>query len=134
MKKKGRIIPPKSLSQCLKFGIIGISNTLVSLMVYYVFIYLSFHYIAANTMGFIVSVLNAYYWNNRFVFQNKKSNGMFFILAKVFIVYGMTFLLNTSFLFIMVHILHISVYVAPVVNVFLWTPVNFLLNKYWAFH
>lgn len=133
LKKMANNTRQNGFSQFLKFGIVGISNTLVSLMVYYFLIHLSVHYIIANTMGFIAGVLNAYYWNNRYVFEKKKNISAMSVLAKVFIVYGLTFILNTGFLFIMVNFLNISIYVAPIINVCILTPFNFLLNKYWAF-
>lgn len=123
-----------SFGQFLKFGIVGISNTFVGLMVYYILVYFGVHYIIANTMGFMVSVLNAYYWNNRYVFKKQTSRSAIDVLIKVYIVYGMSFILNTGLLFIMVNFLDISKYVAPVINLFIITPINFWLNKHWAFN
>lgn len=44
----------KVITQFIKFGIVGVSNTLVSLLVYYILIFLGTHYIIANTAGFIL--------------------------------------------------------------------------------
>lgn len=120
----------KNLSQFLKFSIVGISNTLISLFVYYILIYFNIHYIIANIIGFIVSVLNSYYWNRRYVFKrDMKINA----IIKIFISYGITLILNTTLLYIMVNYLKISSYIAPIINVFIITPVNYRLNKYWVF-
>ena len=119
--------------QFSKFGIVGIFNTLVSLIVYYIFIYINFNYIVANTMGFIVGVLNAYVWNSRYVFKNGENRDVIKSLTKVYASYGLTFALNTGLLFFMVNYLNISSYISPIINVFLIFPINFLLNKYWAF-
>lgn len=120
-------------NQFLKFGIVGISNTLVGLMVYYILIYFNINYNIANTLGFIVSVFNAYYWNNRYVFKKERKKSNIEWIIKVFMSYGMTFILNTVLLFLMIICLHISSYIAPMINLFIITPINFLLNKYWAF-
>lgn len=122
----------KIIKQFIKFGIVGISNTIISLAVYYILIFLNFNYILANTIGFVVSVLNAYYWNSRYVFENstEKSGKR---LLKTFISYGCTFLLSTLLLFIMVDCLHISQLIAPIINLIVTVPLNFLLNKFWAF-
>lgn len=62
--------------QFIKFGIIGVSNTLIGLGIYYIFIFInSGLYLVGNTVGFLVSVINAYYWNNKYVF-NKKEQGI----------------------------------------------------------
>ena len=120
------------IKQFIKFGIVGVSNTIISLVVYYGLLYLGVHYLIANTVGFVVSVLNAYYWNRKYVFQkaeNKTSNS----LIKTYVSYGSTFLLGTGLMFVMVHYLHISETAAPIINLLVTIPLNFLLNKFWTF-
>lgn len=122
----------KSIIQFIKFGIVGCSNTLISLAIYYVLIYFHINYIVANTVGFIVSVLNAYYWNKRFVFKVDKEKDMK-ALIRTFVSYGSTFILSTLLLFIMVNQLGISEILVPIINLMITIPLNFVLNKFWAF-
>lgn len=122
----------KLIIQFIKFGIVGVSNTLISLGIYYILIYFNVNYIVANTIGFIVSVLNAYYWNNKYVF-NKSEESNLKPLIKTFASYGLTFILSTVLLIIMVDYLNISQMIAPIVNLIITIPLNFLLNKFWAF-
>ena len=66
-----------TVTQFLKFGVVGVGNTLLSLAVYYLFIWINPRlYQAGNAVGWVVSVANAFYWNNKYVFyggaQNKK--------------------------------------------------------------
>ena len=123
----------KTAVQFIKFGIVGVSNTAVLLAIYYVFIYFNENlYIVGNTVGFIVSVLNSYYWNNKYVFE-KKNRGNLKPLIKVFASYAATFLLGTGMLFIMVKVLSVSKVIAPIINLLITIPLNFLLNKFWAF-
>lgn len=123
--------------QFIKFGIVGVSNTLISLAIYYVLVYFNCNYIVANTLGFIISVLNAYYWNNKYVFKSKeKANGTkdkVKQLVKVYMSYGVTFLLSTVLLYVMVDLMHISEYIAPIINLCITVPLNFVMNKLWAF-
>ena len=121
--------------QFMKFGIVGISNTLVSLIVYYIFIYFGIHYIIANTAGFILGTINAYFWNNKYVFKilEKEKRSHAKTGVKVFITYGITYLLSTILLLLWVDILGISQTIAPILNVFITTPLNFMMNKFWAF-
>lgn len=123
----------KIIKQFIKFGIVGISNTAISLVIYYIFVFIDKDlYIAGNTAGFIVSVLNAYYWNNKYVFcKTEKDNTK--PLIKTFVAYGSTFLLGTAFLFLMVNYVGISEILTPLINLLVTVPLNFLLNKFWAF-
>lgn len=121
------------LKQFIKFGMVGVSNTVISLAIYYVFVFISKDlYIVGNTVGFFVSVLNSYYWNNKYVFK-KTEAGNTKPLIRTFISYGSTFLLGTALLFVMVHYLNISEMIAPLINLLVTIPINFLLNKFWAF-
>lgn len=118
--------------QFIKFGLVGVSNTLISLVIYYILVYFNVNYIVANTIGFIVSVLNSYYWNNKYVFD-KTERGTVKPLIKVFMSYGSTFLLGTFLLFLMVQVIGLSELIAPLINLVITIPINFLLNKFWAF-
>lgn len=89
------------------------------------------HYLIANTIAFFVSVLNSYFWNNRYVFTDRKDSQLH-ALCKMYLAYGLTFSLGTLLLYIMVSIMDISDLIAPIINLFLTIPLNFILNKFWA--
>ena len=58
--------------QFIKFGFVGALNTIISLTIYYLFIWIDDgYYIIGNVIGFIVSTLNAYLLNSKFVFSKK---------------------------------------------------------------
>lgn len=119
--------------QFMKFGIVGLSNTVISLLVYYIFVYLGVNYIIANALGFCVSVINAFYWNNKYVFDDKTETNVKKAFFKVFISYGGSFCISTVLIFIMVDILHISEFLAPLLRLIVTVPINFTMNKLWAF-
>lgn len=123
----------KLIKQFLKFGIVGLSNTLISLAVYYILVYLGCHYILANACGFIISVINAFYWNNKYVFTNKQETNLAKAFAKVFASYGGSFLLSTLLITVFVEIFHISEWLAPILRLVVTVPINFVVNKLWAF-
>lgn len=121
--------------QFVKFGFVGVSNTVVSLITYYIFVYFGINYLVANFFGFIIGTLNAYFWNKHFVFKKQtesKESGPT-ELVKTFITYGMSFGLSTLLLYIQVDLIGISDRIAPVINVMITTPMNFVLNKFWIF-
>ena len=120
-------------SQFIRFGIVGLSNTAISLGIYYIFILIDKDlYLIGNTVGFLISVLNAYYWSNKFVFQ-KSEKGHLKPLLKTYISYGMTFLLSTCLLIVLVQYLDVQETIAPLIILFITIPLNFLLNKFWSF-
>jgi len=127
-----RVRVRRTLKQFIGFGLVGVSNTLLSLGIYYALLYLGVHYLIANFAAFALSVLNAYYWNNRFVFR-KSTAGHWKPLLRTYAAYGMTFLLGTGLMYLMVDVAGISNRIAPLLNLVVTIPLNFLVNKFWAF-
>jgi len=121
--------------QFIKFSIVGISNTLISIAAYYLFLFMGIHYIAANTIGYLLGTLNAYYWNNKYVFKKGRGEERSSLssLIKSFLSYGITYLLSTGLLYVWVDIMGIPETIAPIINLCITTPLNFFLNKLWAF-
>ena len=122
--------------QFIKFGIVGVSNTLISLAIYYIFVFISKDlYLWGQVVGWVVSVFNAFYWNNKYVFRSEKTGFRSVLnrLFKTYLTYGATFLLTTVLLYLEVDVWHMSEFIAPLINLLISIPLNFLLNKFWAF-
>ena len=86
------------LVQFIKFGLVGVSNTLVSLAVYYIVLYLDpSKYIWGSVLGTILSIANAFVWNDIFVFKGnaKDLKSVFSRLVRTYISYGGTSLLSS---------------------------------------
>lgn len=126
-----------TIVQFIKFGLVGVSNTLISLGTYYLCVYvLHMHYQLANLLGFIISVTNAYFWNSRYVFKMGKRRSFTEHLktySRTVTAYGATYLLSTALLWLWVDMLGISEAIAPVINLLITIPLNFLINKFWTF-
>lgn len=119
--------------QFIKFGIIGASNTIVSTSIYYLFIWMDPKlYFVGNVVGWIVSVFNSFYWNNRFVFTKSEfSWGQ--KLLRTYLAYGGSFIVGSITLVVLVSVLGVSEWLAPWINIVITIPLNFILNKFWAF-
>ena len=126
-----------ALWQFVKFSLVGASNTLISLGFYYLFLYaFGWHYQLANAVSFFLSIINAYFWNSRFVFRTAESltcKQHLLTFGKSLVSYGGTFALNVALLSLLVEVLHSSEGMAPVWALCITYPVNYLLHKYWAF-
>ncbi len=126
----------KTCIQFIKFGIVGVGNTLISYVTYTLLVLAGVYYIIANIIGFIVSTLNSFYWNNRYVFTKEKNEkrNIWAALVKTYISYGFTgIILENVLLYLLVDIAGVSKFLAPVVILLATVPLNFLLNKFWSF-
>ena len=93
-------------------------------------------YIVAQIIQFILSVLWSFYWNNRFVFCLKEGErrSLWKSLFKTYISYSFTGLFLSSILLVFwIKICNISEFIAPIVNLIISVPLNFVINKFWAF-
>jgi len=146
--------------QIIKFLVVGVSNTIVSEGVYAILIFFKMHYLPASFLGFSISVLNAYYWSNKYVFKEQEGEEKrvwWKVLAKTYIAYLWGYLVSAVLLVFWIDILHIGRWMEPVANWFagvglerfdaqflgnllaaglnllITVPMNFVLNKYWAY-
>lgn len=131
-----------NLVQFIKFGLVGISNTVISYVLNIITLLLlkpiqaGWDYIAANLVAFGLSVLWSFYWNNRYVFTTEKGEhrSIFKTLVKTYISYGFTgIVLNNILSWLWIEKLGISKYIAPLINLVVSVPLNFIINKLWAF-
>ena len=129
------------LAQFVKFGLIGVTNTLLSYGIYILTIWLltpfnlSFDYLIGSVLGFIISVLWSFFWNNKLVFnEDAGKRNILKSLMKTYLSYAATgIVLSNILLYIFVDLMGISKTVAPFIGLLITVPLNFVLNKYWAF-
>lgn len=120
--------------QFVKFGIVGITNCAISYVSYLLFIHIGLHYTHANIIGFTISVFNSYFWNNKYVFRTDSQRTWWRTFIKTYISYAATgIVLSNVLLYLWINILEISVVIAPLINLVITVPINFLVNKFWAY-
>ena len=126
----------KLIIQFIKFGLVGLSNTVVSMGCYYLVLYIKDDlYMLGSVIGVIVSIANAFFWNDRFVFQGDRGSikDRLVRLGKTYISYGGTSLLSIALLWVEVNLFGINKEFAPIVNLLVTIPLNFIINKFWTF-
>lgn len=130
------------MMEFIKFGIIGVSSTLVSYGVNVMTLFIlakvrvEWDYIIGNVFSFLISVLWSFFWNNRvvFVLEEGEERSVVGALIKTYVSYAFTGLIVCNILsWIWVDILKISKYIAPLINSIINLPLNFIINKLWAF-
>lgn len=133
----------EGILQFFKFGIVGLSNTVISYIIYVIALQAfrtmemseKIDYLAAQVVAFILSVLWSFYWNNKYVFGDAGDNrNIVQKLLKTYVSYAFTGLLLNSLLAVLwVQMLGIDKMLAPIINLLVSVPVNFVMNKFWAF-
>ena len=133
-----------TLKQFIKFGLVGVSNTIIGYLIYALSLkgmrllnlWPLYDIYIAQFIMFVLSVAWSYFWNNRFVFKGnvKTKKDIIISLLKTYATYAFTSLfLSEVLLMFWVRIAGINEYIAPVLNLVITVPLNFLLQKYWAF-
>lgn len=62
----------KSFFQLIKFGMVGVMNTLVDFIVYQLLVYFGLHYATAQCISYSCGLLNSYFFNSRWTFKETK--------------------------------------------------------------
>lgn len=148
-----------SLIQFIKFGLVGVSNTAISygieMLCYYVlfkntkFIGIlnllallgistdgnNVKIVITTIIAFVVSVSNSYFWNNRYVFgSGKKSFSEHFkTYFKTLACYGITGLILSPIIKILLTKISVPFFIASLGALVITIPLNFVMNKFWAF-
>ena len=133
----------QAFAEFVKFGAIGLSNTVISYVIYVISlwgiqslgVFQKTDYLIAQFIGFVLSVLWSFYWNNKFVFKEEgEKRNWIFALLKTYVSYAFTGLFLNSVLSILwVEVLNWSKMIAPIINLLVSVPLNFVMNKFWAF-
>ena len=126
--------------QFVKFAVVGISNSIISYGLYVASlcgiqrtIPFEKDYLAAQMIAFCLSVLWSFYWNNKMVFVTEDGGRRIWwkALLKTYAYYSLTGLfLNGALLMLWIDVCHLSKYLAPVLNLIIGLPMNFMINKF----
>lgn len=133
-----------TIIQFLKFGIVGLSNTVLSYVLYLLFlkgfehydIFSDYDYLVSSIFTFCICTTWSFYWNNKFTFGRNNGEGYNAVKAfiKTVLSYSLTgLILHNILLYVLVEYMGIAKQVVPLINLVVTVPLNFLLNKYWAF-
>lgn len=127
-------IDRKMLWQFFKFGLVGCSNSAVTLLVYYACIWIlgTEFYLLGQTIGYIAAVINSFFWNSRYVFNDIQVNKIH-VFVKMCLCNVVIYVMQMLFLYCFVDMMSVSEKIAPVIAILITLPVNFILNKVFAF-
>ncbi len=119
------------MEKLLKFSLVGIFNTLITIISYFILVKLGMNYLVANILSYLIGVANSYYWNKNWVFQSSGKSLPIFI--KFLTVNLIVLAFNTLSLFILVDKFSINEFIAQIFAISIGMMINFSLNKIWTF-
>ncbi len=129
-----RHIPSKkTFVQLCKFAMVGVSNTIISLCVFYLLYNLfDVNYTIANLLSYIIGVINSFIWNKFWVFHPQNGNTIREILLFI-LVFGTSYGVQYGGLYLFVEIEHITPNWAQLPAMVIYTLVNYILNRFITF-
>jgi putative flippase GtrA len=126
----------RNFVQFFKFGVVGLSNTAISYLIYLLLVYLGLHYIVANVAAFVISVLNSFFWNHKFVFKDETGGKRDIrrALIRTYASYAFSGLIVSNILlYVFIELFGVREYIAPLLGLVVTVPLNYILNRQWAF-
>ncbi len=128
---KSRLNAPVAV-QFVKFGLVGVSNTLLSLAVYVVLLKgLGVAYLAASAVAFAVGTVNGFLWNSRWTFRDHVGDAL--TPVRWFVVQGCGLAVNEALVFVLVHDAGLGKLVGQVCTTAFVTVCTFVANRAWTF-
>jgi len=130
--RRPRHLSAPVLVQFVKFGIVGISNTLLTLVVYTVLLKVfGVWYLAASAIGFAVGATNGFLLNRRWTFREHVGDAL--TPVRWGIVQSGGLAINEGLLYLLVHDGRLDKLVAQVCATAVVTVTTFIVNRAWTF-
>jgi putative flippase GtrA len=118
--------------QFVKFGIVGVSNTLLSLAIYTILLKVfGVWYIAASGIGFTIGAVNGFLLNRRWTFEDHVGDA--FTPVRWGVVQGSGLLLDLLLVYICVQDLEIDKLISQGIATAIVVVVTFAANRAWTF-
>ena len=125
---------PISIKQFVKYGLVGVLNTIITISVIFIFMkLLNVSYIISNIVGYLFGFINSFFLNKIWTFkENIKINAKIKYL-QFSLVSFIALLVNLFFLYVFTELLGIYYIISQVLAIGIALIINFLGNKIWTF-
>jgi putative flippase GtrA len=121
----------KELFRFIRFGIVGVMNTLITIISFWILNKIGMVYITANIISYLIGVVNSYFFNSRWVFKvdsKKSSRGVRFLIINLIVL-----AINTGLLILFVDKVGLNKYIAQIFVIVICMVLNYFLNRKWTF-
>ena len=123
----------KTVKQAIKYGIVGVSNTIITMVVIWVMMKVfGCREGLSNITGYVAGLVNSFVWNKQWTFKESSAGwrkgmmrfGIAFVVCYA-LQYGLILFLNAH--------LEIDHYYNHLMGMVFYTALNFFMNKYYTF-
>lgn len=126
-KASGLMALIKKHQSFLRFVIVGFINTANYYILYLLLLAAGLPYIVSHSLAFGISMIGSFYLNCYFTYKTKPT-------LKKFLQFPMTYIVNYSVttlsLFVLVDLLDMNLFVAPIIAAILPIPFTYLVSKW----
>ena len=120
------------LKETINYIIVGGLTTIVSILSYNIFRFISSNVTLCTILSWICAVSFAYFANRTFVFQSKNKNYLkeisSFVGSRIF-----SLLVEIAFMFVTVNLIHINDRIAKILVQFIILVLNYITSKLFVF-
>lgn len=118
--------------QFVKFGIVGVSNTLIAFALYTLLLKVfGVWYVAASGIGFAVGAVNGFLWNRAWTFRGHVGDAL--TPLRWFVVQSGGLLLDLGLVYVFVDGMGLDKLVGQAATAVVVTTITFLVNRAWTF-
>jgi putative flippase GtrA len=127
-----RIVRKPLVLQFVKFGVVGVSNTLIAFAVYTLLLKVfGVWYVAASGLGFAVGAVNGFLWNRAWTFRGHVGDAL--TPVRWFVVQSCGLLLDLGLVYVCVDGVGLGKLVGQAVTTVVVTVLTFFANRAWTF-
>jgi putative flippase GtrA len=120
------------VAQFVKFGVVGVSNTLLAFFVYTLLLKVfGVWYVAASGIGFAVGAINGFLWNRRWTFRGHVGDALTPVRWSVVQTCGL--LVNSGLVYLFVDGAGVGELVGQGLTIAIVTTLTFSANRAWTF-
>lgn len=130
--KAARILRTPLILQFVKFGIVGVSNTVIAFAVYTLLLKaFGVWYVAASGIGFAIGAVNGFLWNRAWTFKGHVGDAL--TPVRWFVVQGCGLLLDLGLVYVLVDGAGMDKLLGQAVTTVVVTVITFFVNRAWTF-
>jgi putative flippase GtrA len=127
-----RLLRMPLILQFVKFGIVGVSNTLIAFAVYTLLLKgFGVWYVAASGIGFAIGAVNGFLWNRAWTFKGHVGDAL--TPVRWFVVQGCGLLLDLALVYVFVDGAGLGKLFGQALTTVIVTVITFFANRAWTF-